>query len=1394
MSAILTLISLAGAVVLSDALFAQVPLPPPSPGSTQTTLVGRILLDAQDADTVILPVVEGQDQDPAKLAAAVDPVKAAAATKAALRFQAFKKVEFDRRPSSILKAWAAPELKPYDPKEEKAKDGAANGAASSGADGSSATGSSATGSGAAGSGATGSAPSMGVMIGAAGVPGRTAQVKSMRAASSTSSSSRLLPVAGPSIRSSSLVAVKSVPVMRAVRMRASSSGAVPSAPLQRAAGSGLSGSAMTPAQMQALIDAELNVDAPAMEQLMGAAIAAPAIPAIDAALAAKKLKREMEMLQRDVTLGRWSKLSEFLASLPEKDQVAAYEHVLTVLPRHPNKPRSNLPANLQERNRFSFEEALVLAGMAPKGFDKKQAKQLAPIVQRAIQDGSVVEELIRLLGVEVSKPKEAMRMDRREVAMLLSNLKMETELGVFLPTATAAEKNDDREAMNLRARYALAMYAKERRSSWLEEAWYATQGALAKGDIGKDEKEEALRRAVDLAPKVHEELGPAWLADSFAGRPERGMEIIATIGGQVATGFQKKGNDAAYRASGLELQKTAVEALLRVAPRLAEQWKPTLAVLASSWVQEAAHSNMFSKTTAFGSNMQRDMYGNIFYRNRRMGGGGRVKAIEPADLMKSQPSDKWAALLNEELAPHFTTVSAQLWLKVNEYEKAFPYIEKLASTNPRKAKDLANEFLRVWQRNNNPNTNRNSNSYMFMYGFNTRANSIPLTRSKQERNLRELSKYVERLRALPIGGVDPTLLTQAFVAAHSSAEVYRLETIEGVFGDIRELDPVVLGNLIGRMRTNLATVWRKPSVQKDAKTRRSQKQMLEQVKQGYQTALTLAQESLQSKGRHWALLTAVATLQHDQNNFSMEMKRNSDFADLRKMSFELFEEAAEHYASIAPDLTPDEETDQPFTLWFYSALGAADLGAVDESQVVAKSQLPLIKDALANMPEDSRKRHQDRFANLLWTRMSAVKPQIKFRYLQAGFEITGDSEQTKDAQKLWTYYQDLLSELRLDVVVDGDTAVGTEPFGVRVDIMHSEQVGRESGGFQKYATNQNDQAYAFNYGRPTENYRDKFHESVIASLRENFEVLSITFNSEKMEPLQDDDPDWQRSPYAYMLLQARGPHVDRIPQLKLDLDFNDMSGFTILPIGSSPVVVDASQEQTARPYSNLEVLQLLDERKIDEGKVTLEIKAKSWGMVPDLDTFLELKTPGFVIKKADDQGASVVRFSDDQDSVESERVWLLALEPEEGAAPGNFRFGEPMLEGVRAVYQRYNDADLETVSAEVALRRAINATNPAWAWVLLVLAIIGYCVWFFYPAARKGTDGDEQALRMPEQLTAFSVLALLQKIRGVAPLAESQKEQLDIDVQRIEASHFGKQSEAGLELEKIARHWLSKAS
>ena len=101
------------------------------------------------------------------------------------------------------------------------------------------------------------------------------------------------------------------------------------------------------------------------------------------------------------------------------------------------------------------------------------------------------------------------------------------------------------------------------------------------------------------------------------------------------------------------------------------------------------------------------------------------------------------------------TLFAQLFLKVNEPEEAFPYIKSVANSHPDTGKKLAEEFLRVWADSNDPNSNRNRNyRYGYMYGFNQRANSIPLTRSKQERNLTDLAKWISKIQSLPIDEIN----------------------------------------------------------------------------------------------------------------------------------------------------------------------------------------------------------------------------------------------------------------------------------------------------------------------------------------------------------------------------------------------------------------------------------------------------------------------------------------------------------------------------------------------------------------------------------------------------------------------------------------------------------------
>src|SRR5262249_18811875 len=155
---------------------------------------------------------------------------------------------------------------------------------------------------------------------------------------------------------------------------------------------------------------------------------------------------------------------------------------------------------------------------------------------------------------------------------------------------------------------------KDKKSPYLDKAWQATLSILAL-EGPRDEKEQAIRRAVELAPRVKEELGQAWLDQSYSRFPERGMDILATLGAVVASGIVANPHDTAFRVQGLQLQKTAVDALLKAAPARADEWKSALTVLASNWLKEADYTRQYDRTTGYGARMRRDMYGNFYFFN-----------------------------------------------------------------------------------------------------------------------------------------------------------------------------------------------------------------------------------------------------------------------------------------------------------------------------------------------------------------------------------------------------------------------------------------------------------------------------------------------------------------------------------------------------------------------------------------------------------------------------------------------------------------------------------------------------------------------------------------------------------------------------------------------------------
>jgi hypothetical protein len=1115
---------------------------------------------------------------------------------------------------------------------------------------------------------------------------------------------------------------------------------------------------------------------------------------------AAAIENEALAMQRMVTLGDWVGIKSYLAGLTSKaDKKVIYEHLLTALIRGPQQ-RPEVPPQGQryiEKNRFDPADILGLAEASALELTKEQLAQLGTLLRLSLEQGNQLDTL--LAGLRPRMTEAQFVLQRRPLARVLAAAGELVAMGEFLPSVDEAEKSNDREGLNLLARHLLAQNAKDGKIEWLEGAWKVTQAALAAGDVDEKEKQEALSRAVDLAPRISKELGQKWLDESFTARPERGMEILASIGGSTSTALAAKAPQPEERKKLLELQVTAAKALLTAAPERAQSWARELSLLANNWLREALVTYQFDKSNSLGPKMQRDTYGNFYffdeeYQNR----GNAPSPLKPGEILELRPSDVWLDLVEESLRPKYHMVFAQLYLKVGEEAKAFPYIEALAKVHPKPAKQLVDEFFRVWAKNHNPDQNQNRNQYVYFYGFEERANSIPLTRSKQERNLEELGQWVQRLKALPIEDiVDPKLLAQAFTAAHSKAEVYRLETIERIFGSMKALDPETLATLMEQMRTNLLNIWNDPAVQRDAKTKRNKQDIEVEVLRGYELAQATLSSALAQHSSSWQLALADAALRHDENDYRKELKKDAGFSERRQDALNRFAAAAELYRVRAETLPQEQESADVYVTWFYAALGAVDLRAINHERVAADREFPRIKAALAAIPGEKGERHLAIFTNTLFTRMGNANPAVKFRYVREGLGICGDHDLASDARKLYDYYKDLVTEIRLVASIDGSDRVGhDESFGLRVDIRHTKEIERESGGFGKYLQNQNALNFSFNYGRPTEDYRDKFEQAAREALKENFEVLSVTFNSPETKSVAASEYGWRTTHYAYLLLKPRGPQVDRIPSLRLDLDFLDTSGYAVLPIETPIVALDCTAPRgEPRPFEGLQLSQTLDERQAKDGKLVMEVKARAIGLLPSFQDLVQFAPGDFEIVKRDDTSNSVVKFDDEGkgEGVQCERTFTLTLKGREGLAelPKEFAFPTPKVEGAKLENFRYEDADLASVGPVVALERQYGKQSRAWIWWTAGLALLAGGAFVAMRRNRPVETAGEGGVALPDELTPFTVLGFLRQIEANG-VASDRRSALQAEIARLEEHYFGTSGGASPDLSRIAREWAAQ--
>ena len=1130
---------------------------------------------------------------------------------------------------------------------------------------------------------------------------------------------------------------------------------------------------------------------------------------------AKWASWRVEKFKRAVTLSHWTVCQSAIDELTEENRILAYRHLLKGLnasPRQtPPKPVDGQPVvKLALRNHYDLSDVVQVADICPAEPELEDVRGLASLLRQVSSEHSFFKEFLKNLdeGIRWFGGEAAEKRERAAQLLIEAGRPLDSE--PFLPEMSVALESGQTGLLDLLARLKEAIHARDGDKELLLDAWKINMAILTQPEPEEEPakaiRQSALTRALDLSLRIEDETTNEWLAGLLENDVKAAREVFTAIGAQVVESRPMRNPEPRRRR--LELQHRAVEILFEKAPNLTSEWKDILNLMALNWLHEATQTERYDTSVSRGPSMNFDSYGNVYYSSTPAPRNNNLPTpIQAGDILKVAPSVDWQKFVGSGVRPGFAAVLAQLHLKVKELDEAFPYIKEVCEQYPESGEQLVNSYINVWIENNDPNSDLNRrSSYMYIYGYNRRQDAIPLTRSKQERSHEDLSERVTLLKQLPVDELDESLLMRAFTVTHSVAEVYKIEDLEKVFGDISSLKASTLASLVQTMRRNLAGVWRQPQTQKTSETGRSDAELQAEIFRGYEVANEVLNRGLTRFPESWELHLARATMLFDENTYRYELTRDTQFSQRRTDAFEEFKGAEALYRQALPDLKQQDESDDPYTIWFYAALGASELAALRDFHQPAPAQIDLIRERIAALPGEAAERHIARFSNALATRMTQVKAELKHRYLQYGLQIAGDHEKAAQAAKQFEYYGDLVREIRLHAHLDGPSEVGhKEPFGLFIDIRHTKEVEREAGGFQKYLQNQNASGfYYYNYGRPNEDYRDKFETALRESLTDHFEVLSVTFHSEKIQSQGDAEEGWRKTPYAYVLMRAVGPEVDMIPPVQMDLDFNDNSGYVVLPIASAKIPINARPEKpSARVFRNLEIAQSLDERESETGMISLEVRAKAHGLIPDLEDILDLNPREFSTESIEDGGVSITQVdpNDPENAAVSERLWTVLLKPREGLNryPTHFQFGTSKIDGAEMLFQKYEDADLAEVPSEVRIQQKYGEGTPAWAVALIFGAILaaGFIVYWLLRPRNLPEVAGPRGFDMPSEINPFTIVALLQKIRSSGMVSPDRQNDLEKDIHNLELKYFriaDVHQPDPAELRHLAETWIQNAA
>jgi hypothetical protein len=1105
---------------------------------------------------------------------------------------------------------------------------------------------------------------------------------------------------------------------------------------------------------------------------------------------------ESTLLVAWVQSGQWGEVGTFLKQFEAEGGRRLHAKICSDL-TYANPKSTILP-----------QDVIALADASPVELDDRQIGHLSGLLKLAVKDSESRAELLAQLDRGTGRLGGANVDRRRLAARLLAGADLQAEAKTF----GISERDLRPGTVEPPPEVAPA----PTKPSW-DQLLAMLRDPKLEGTARTAVLEELHVLLLATEPQVVEKQLRAVVTD----QNEKQLEVARVIFGMIGQKTAAVGREVDFTARSvhLELQQRAIAALATTTKLEDEPWQTLANLCANNWLIEANNSlkvyPLWLRTPA-----NRDKHPHV--------------PLET--VIQHAPTGAWMAALQSSLSSMVRVTLTRVILSSDNIDRALPYVQEMVRSDGPAAAKLANSYLETWALRHDPNL---SQEVLRQYRVDNQV--VVLTRAQQEASLKQLGQLLASLDEPTRKLLDETQLVRAFDFCHSRAEIYTQAHLIEVFGTLEQISPSLMLSLTDRARNKLASQWRDMAVQRDAATKRSTSDVFELVNRGYEEATRTAEQWLALHPDDWRMNCTVGSLLSDWAEFAYFQSVATDdsgdrFASYLKHSQQAlshFQSGAAAYAAIVPKLKRNEFDLLPYKAWFYGLLGITHDGGVNLRKGMPRDEIDKIRQALLALPGGAGAAHIQLFSTMVADNVTAnrIAPEMKYRYLSSAVHITGRQPTIYPAEEKIKYYDSLLKEIRLQTRLDGSDRIHAPGvFGVFVSLVHTTDVARESGGFGKYLMNEVPRTVSGKTIIEKPLYRDRLEESLQVTLKDFFEIRSITFadpaggareitastssgtrESSDRSLTSSATVGWQETPLAYLLLETKDKTVDRVPALEIELDFFDREGKVVIPVPSNPIQIEMSSAAPAsRPATDISLTQIVDSRELADKRLKIDVIATAHGLIPELDQLLKLSGYALAVREVIEKDKLVVsELHNGPDGLYpvSERSWTVDLDPTpllRGASSRiEFEFPVTASNDINVTYRRYQDMDPVEAAAKVTLVEGTEVARVAEGdhrvWIGGGLGLLVAIVLAALALRRKPNDSASAPplFTLPHEITPFSVIALLQRIESShsVPLTDDERRTLQREIHSLEQLAFARDCSpsSSRDLDTLARRWLGTA-